>query len=219
MHCLRCGRFAPRSRLHFPLRNSGLVRKWTYAPTRSEENPIVCIERLERFEQLERFELCRFIVVETSTTRPTADKRLLFVRFLADLLDQRFTIPGTSIRIGLDPIIGLIPGIGDVLANITGSAILLIAAQFRLPKIVLLRMGLNVALNAIIGAIPVFGDIFSIWFRSNVKNAQLLERYAATESRRAGLRDWLFVAGIIGALILIVVGILVALAWMVRQLL
>jgi uncharacterized protein DUF4112 len=156
--------------------------------------------------------------METSRTRSTADKRLLFVRFLADLLDQRFIIPGTSIRIGLDPIIGLIPGIGDVLANITGSAILLIAAQFRLPKIVLLRMGLNVALNTIIGAIPVFGDIFSIWFRSNVKNAQLLERYAAREVRRAGLSDWLFVAGIVAALILIVVGILVALGWMIREL-
>ena len=156
--------------------------------------------------------------METSTTRATAAKRLLFVRFLADLLDQRFTIPGTSIRIGLDPILGLIPGIGDVLANTIGSAILVIAAQFRLPKIVLLRMGLNVALNTIIGAIPVFGDIFSIWFRSNVKNAQLLERYAATGVRRAGLSDWLFVAGIIAGLILIVVGILVALAWMVREL-
>jgi uncharacterized membrane protein len=79
-------------------------------------------------------------------------------------------------------------------------------------------MGLNVALNTIIGAIPVFGDIFSIWFRSNVKNAQLLERYAAREVRRAGLSDWLFVAGIVAALILIVVGILVALGWMIREL-
>jgi hypothetical protein len=156
--------------------------------------------------------------VESSAPRPTAAKRLSFVRFLADLLDQRFTIPGTSIRIGLDPILGLIPGVGDALANITGSAILLIAAQFRLPKIVLLRMGLNVALNAIIGAIPVFGDIFSIWFRSNVKNAQLLERYATTETPRAGPNDWLFVAGIIAGLVLLVLGILVGLAWLVRGL-
>lgn len=148
----------------------------------------------------------------------TAAKRLLFVRLLADLLDQRFTIPGTSIRIGLDPILGLIPGIGDALANITGSAILLIAAQFHLPKIVLLRMGLNVALNAIIGAVPVFGDIFSIWFRSNVKNAQLLEQYATTETPRAGPNDWLFVAGIIAGLLLLVLGILVGLAWLVREL-
>jgi Domain of unknown function (DUF4112) len=102
----------------------------------------------------------------------------MFAKFLAELLDQRFTIPGTSIRIGLDPIIGLIPGIGDTLANLAGSAILVIAAQLRLPKIVLLRMGWNIAVNTLIGAIPLVGDIFSIWFRSNVKNVQLLERYA-----------------------------------------
>jgi len=81
---------------------------------------------------------------------------------LAELLDQRFTIPGTSIRIGLDPIIGLIPGIGDTLANLAGSAILVIAAQLRLPKIVFLRMGWNIALNTLIGAIPLVGDIFPI---------------------------------------------------------
>ena len=157
--------------------------------------------------------------MDRSAPRPTVDKRILFVRFLADLLDQRFTIPGTSIRIGLDPIIGLIPGIGDAVANFAGSAILIVAAQFHLPKIVLLRMGLNVAINAIIGAIPVFGDIFSIWFRSNAKNAQLLEGYARTESRRAGLQDWLFVAGIIAGLLLIVLAILIGLAWLLRELL
>ncbi|HEV8343693.1 MAG TPA: DUF4112 domain-containing protein [Candidatus Binatia bacterium] len=153
-----------------------------------------------------------------ASPQPAAARRLLFARFLADLLDQRFTIPGTSIRIGLDPILGLIPGIGDAIANIAGSAILVIAARFHLPKIVLLRMGLNVAINAIIGAIPIFGDIFSIWFRSNAKNADLLERYAATEARRAGLNDWLFVAGIISAIVLLALGIIVGLAWLVGEL-
>jgi hypothetical protein len=145
----------------------------------------------------------------------TDANRLLFVRFLADLLDQRFTIPGTSIRVGLDPILGLIPGIGDALANIAGSAILVIAVQLNVPKIVLIRMGLNLAANALIGAIPVFGDIFSIWFRSNAKNADLLERYAGSETRRAGLEDWFFVAGIISAVVLIGFGIIVAVVWLV----
>jgi hypothetical protein len=153
-----------------------------------------------------------------ASVQPAATRRLLFARFLADLLDQRFTIPGTSIRIGLDPILGLIPGIGDAIANIAGSAILVIAARFHLPKIVLLRMGLNVAINAIIGAIPIFGDVFSIWFRSNAKNAELLERYAGMEARRAERNDWLFVAGIISAIVLLGLGIIVALAWLVREL-
>ena len=148
-----------------------------------------------------------------------AERQLSFAKFLADLLDQRFTIPGTSIRVGLDPILGLIPVIGDALANLTGSAILLIAAQLHLPKIVMLRMGLNIAFNAIIGAIPVFGDIFSIWFRSNLRNAQLLEHYAARDARRADPHDWLFVVGIIAALVLIVLAMLVGVLWLVRELL
>lgn len=147
-----------------------------------------------------------------------AAPRLAFARFLAELLDQRFTIPGTSIRIGLDPIIGLIPGIGDTLANLTGSAILLIGAQFNLPRIVLLRMALNVALNTVVGAIPFLGDLFSIWFRSNVRNAQLLERYATQHRQSAATADWLFVAAVIGGLLLLLIGVLVGLVWLVRQL-
>jgi Domain of unknown function (DUF4112) len=149
-----------------------------------------------------------------SLPRSTAS-RLHFVRFLADLLDQRFTIPGTSIRVGLDPILGLVPGIGDALANIAGSAILVIAVQLNVPKIVLMRMGLNLAANALIGAIPVFGDIFSIGFRSNAKNAELLERYVGSDARRAGLDDWLFVAGLISAVVLIGFGIIMAIIWLI----
>ena len=148
-----------------------------------------------------------------------AAPRLAFARFLAELLDQRFTIPGTSIRIGLDPIIGLIPGIGDALANLAGSAILLIGAKFNLPKIVLLRMALNIALNTLIGAIPFVGDLFSIWFRSNVRNAQLLERYASQHRQRAATTDWLFVIAVIGGLLLLLIGVLIGLAWLIRQLL
>ncbi|HEY7557920.1 MAG TPA: DUF4112 domain-containing protein [Candidatus Binatia bacterium] len=156
---------------------------------------------------------------EAGTPSQSTDrKRILFARFLADLLDQRFTIPGTSIRVGLDPILGLIPGIGDAIANIAGSAILLIAAQLNVPKIVLIRMGLNVAGNALIGAVPIFGDIFSIWFRSNARNADLLERYAATGTRRAGLNDWLFVIGIIAAVVLILIGTIAAIVWLIRSL-
>jgi hypothetical protein len=153
-----------------------------------------------------------------SRTASADRNKLLFVRFLADLLDQRFTIPGTSIRIGLDPILGLIPGIGDALANTAGAAILVIAAQLNVPKIVLVRMGSNLAANALIGAIPVFGDLFSIWFRSNAKNAALLERYAGSESRRAGFNDRLFVAGIIAAVVLVVSGILLGIVWLIRSL-
>jgi len=144
---------------------------------------------------------------------------LRFARLLADLLDQNFTIPGTDIRVGLDPILDLIPGAGDVIANLAGSLILVIAARLRVPKIVLARMGLNVALNALIGAIPVAGAVFSIWFRSNAMNAALLERYAAAEGRSATLSDWLFVVGVIALVVLIAGGAVAALVWLVRALL
>jgi Domain of unknown function (DUF4112) len=138
-------------------------------------------------------------------------------RFLADLLDQRFTIPGTSIRIGLDPLLGLIPGMGDVLANLAGSVILVIAAQYRVPKTVLLRMALNVAANALIGAIPGLGDLFSIWFRSNVRNARLLERALGEKPHAATLADWIVVVVVVLGLILMLLGVFAAIAWVVSR--
>jgi hypothetical protein len=144
--------------------------------------------------------------------------QLWFAKFLADLLDQRFTIPGTSIRIGLDPIISLIPGIGDLLANLTGSMILIIAAQLGVPKAVLARMGINIAINTLIGAIPIFGDIFSIWFRSNVRNVELLQRYLGRPTQRSEPRDWLFVIALIAGLLLLMGGIIVAGIWLFKQL-
>ena len=144
--------------------------------------------------------------------------RIRFARFLADLLDQRFTIPGTSIRIGLDPIISLIPGVGDLLASLAGSLILVISAQLGVPKIILLRMGMNVAANAVIGIIPIFGDVFSIWFRSNVKNVQLLERYLDGPSRRAVAGDWLAVIALLVGLVALLGGLVIAALWLFKQL-
>lgn len=158
--------------------------------------------------------------IERPINRRVIDERdaVWVARFLADLLDQRFTIPGTSIRIGLDPIISLIPGIGDLLANLTGSLILVIAAQLGVSKIVLVRMGLNIAINTVIGAVPIFGDIISIWFRSNVKNVALLERSLRGHTKRAALGDWLFVILLIVGLLVLMCGIVVAALWLFKQL-
>jgi len=144
--------------------------------------------------------------------------RLWLAKFLADLLDQRFRIPGTSIRFGFDPIIGLIPGIGDVIANLTGSLILLVAAQLGVPKVVLVRMGINVAINTLIGAIPIFGDVISIWYRSNVRNVALLQRYLGEQSKKAVVGDWLFVVALIVGLLALMAAILFAAVWMFKQL-
>jgi hypothetical protein len=165
-----------------------------------------------------------FTTFEYSGSRASASRldrqsAVRFARFLGDLLDQRFVIPGTDIRIGLDPIIGLIPGIGDLLANLAGSLILVIAAQLNVPRVVLARMGLNVAINALIGAVPFAGDVFSIWFRSNAMNAALLARYAAAERRRASAGDWLFVVGVVAAVLLIAGAAVAGIVWLLRAML
>ena len=106
----------------------------------------------------------------------------------------------------------VIPGFGDAVASLAGSMILFLAAQLHVPKIVLVRMSVNIALNGLIGSIPVFGDLFSVWFQSNVKNVELLERHVE-EERTSTLADWAFVIGLLLLIIGVFVGMLFALAW------
>jgi len=129
-----------------------------------------------------------------------------FADFIARLLDSVFVIPGTKIRVGLDPLLGLIPGLGDVISNLIGSSILVLATQLQVPKIILTRMAMNMGINTVIGAIPGLGDLFSVWFRSNEKNAQLLRRYTTQRGNRATPGDWIFVIGLILFLFLVVGG-------------
>ncbi|MDT3779284.1 DUF4112 domain-containing protein [Nitrospira sp. MA-1] len=138
-------------------------------------------------------------------------------KFLADLLDRRYSIPGTSIRIGLDPIIGLIPYVGDAIVSVAGAFILIVAAQSQLPKIVLIRMSLNIAINGMIGAIPILGDLFSIWFKSNVRNLDLLERYSARDRRLSTVGDWAFVVSLLLGIAFVVVGTVVGIIWLLRH--
>ena len=98
-------------------------------------------------------------------------------RRIADLLDTCIRIPGTNTTIGLDPIIGLIPGIGDAISTLMGSIILAEALQRGVPGWLLIRLGGNMLLNAAIGAIPIIGDLFSAWFKSNTKNHALLNAF------------------------------------------
>lgn len=170
------------------------------------------MNRRERIQSVAGFRLSK------SASHKPRPAVLLFARFLADLLDQRFTIPGTSIRIGLDPLVSLIPGIGDAVANIAGSAILLIGVQLGLPRVVLLRMGMNIAANTALGLIPVFGDIASIWFRSNVKNLELLEKYAGSETQPSTAKDWIFVVAVIGALLLLLIASLTGIIFLIKRL-
>ena len=93
-------------------------------------------------------------------------------------LDDLIAVPGTPVRVGLDPIIGLIPVVGDVVSGIVGAWVIGEAARFGVPRIVLGRMVVNLAVDLAIGAIPLLGDLFGVAFRSNTRNLALFRRHA-----------------------------------------
>jgi hypothetical protein len=127
-------------------------------------------------------------------------------RLIAWLLDDLIPVPGTKFRIGLDPIIGLIPGFGDSSTAVVSSMILLHGLRAGVPRIVLVRMALNVLINSLVGAIPGIGDLFSAFFKSNRRNVDLLDRHAGTETRASTAADWIFVGSLIGGLLLVAIG-------------
>ena len=150
--------------------------------------------------------------------RDQAREHLLAIAdILAKVLDTSIRIPGTSWSIGLDPLLGLIPGFGDVIANLIGTVILGIATRLQVPRIVLTRMSLNLLINGTVGAVPIVGDLFSVWFRSHARNAVLL-REAALKSDRETHADWFYVAGIIGGTVALLLLTIAFIIWLVYKL-
>lgn len=120
--------------------------------------------------------------------------------WLAGLMDSKFVIPGTKLRFGLDPIIGIIPIAGDLIGTAISVFIVLRCGKLKMPRIVLARMSINVILNALIGAIPMLGDVFSLWFRSNERNLDLARAYLAHPTWTTR-REWAAVLGLMGIVI------------------
>jgi len=109
------------------------------------------------------------------------------------LLDEAFRIPGTSFRFGIDGIIGLVPGLGDVLAGLLSLVIPLAAWMRGVPYVTLVRMAVNLGIGVLVGSIPVFGDIFDIAWKANRRNYRLLQLHLR-QPRRHTWRDWAFLA-------------------------
>ena len=128
--------------------------------------------------------------------------RLVALRRVAELLDSAFVLPGTTYRIGLDPIVGLVPWIGDLVSPLFTVVLLWQARDVRVPKIVLGRMMFNAAVDAIVGAVPFVGDLFDFGWKANQWNMALLERHAY-EEHPASLGDWAFVLAMIAIVILL----------------
>ena len=134
------------------------------------------------------------------------------MRRWARIFDSAFRIPGTQITFGIDPILGLFPGIGDLASPIFSLFLLWHGARLRVPKIVLARMVLNAAIDAGAGAIPVIGDLFDFAWKANAWNLALLEKHAMA-GQRASSADWLFVI-ICCAIVVLVALIPILLLWL-----
>lgn len=128
---------------------------------------------------------------------------------LALYLDGLFRIPGTGWRFGLDAIIGLIPNVGDTLTSFASFYILLAGVRYGVPKITLLRMAFNIGLDYVVGTIPFIGDAFDFVWKSNQQNLNLI-RTRATGKDKGTTSDYVFIFGIIGLLILLLIASIVA---------
>ena len=125
-------------------------------------------------------------------------------KWLALIMDDFLRVPRTKFRFGLDPLIGLLPGLGDTASAIVSALALVQAARRGIPRILLARM-----INELVGIVPGLGDAFSFWFKSNVRNYELVRRYtAAPDQSRRG--DWIFLIAVLGLLFVIVCAGLIA---------
>jgi hypothetical protein len=131
---------------------------------------------------------------------------------LARVLDDIFQIPGTNIRFGLDAIVGLIPGVGDLITGVSSFLIIFAAWERGVSRVTLARMVANVAIDTLVGSMPILGDLFDAAWKANRKNYNLLLRAEQQPSRKATLQDWLFlglmllaIAGLVAIPILIII--------------
>lgn len=124
---------------------------------------------------------------------------------LSHYLDGLFRIPGTGWRFGLDSLIGLIPNVGDTITSFASFYILLAGVRYGVPKITLLRMAFNIGLDYLVGTIPFIGDAFDFVWKANKQNMDLI-RTRATGKGNGTTSDYIFVFGIIGFLILLLIG-------------
>jgi hypothetical protein len=141
--------------------------------------------------------------------RPTSIQVERELEVFSQLMDNQFRLPILGWRFGLNAIIDLVPELGDIATTIVALYVLVSAVRYRVPKVTLLRMGLNIAIYFIGGLVPLVGDVFAIWWKPNIRNLNLLRRRAtvsAAEAKRGRASDWLFVALIAGGLLMLLFG-------------
>ena len=139
---------------------------------------------------------------------PTEETALAQLRGLSRIMDGAITIPGTGIRVGLDPILGfLLPVVGDWIGAATSGYIIVQGARLGVSRATLMRMAGNLAADLVVGSVPVLGDIFDLGFRANERNLALISTHMQSPERRRR-SDLAAVTGVIGV-IGVIVGLLV----------
>lgn len=141
------------------------------------------------------------------------DNRFKGLNRLAKLMDSQFTIPGTNIKFGLDALIGLVPGAGDLSTFAISGYMLILMAKNGASGFVLARMVLNILIDAIVGAIPLLGDIFDVAFKANNRNMRLMNQYYKQGRHRGSA--WKVIFPVLIILLLIIIGII----WLAYKLL
>ncbi|GAB4529523.1 MAG: hypothetical protein Tsb0014_11450 [Pleurocapsa sp.] len=139
------------------------------------------------------------------------------LRRLSQILDNAIPIPGTGYRIGLDPILGLLPGGGDTVAGALGAYIVVEAARMGLPRKVVWQMVGNIIFDSVVGIVPVLGDLFDVGWKANVRNIALLEKHLHLTPHNPK-SDRLFIIGLILLLALIIIGFATVTVMIIRWL-
>ncbi|ELZ89157.1 DUF4112 domain-containing protein [Haloferax sulfurifontis] len=160
-------------------------------------------------------------VVDFESAGVGDEETLARLRAVSFYLDEAFEIPGTNYRVGLDPILGLVPGIGDATASALSAYILVEAAMLGVPRATLARMLGNVVLDATVGSLPLVGDVFDAAWKANARNVRLLETRYDDASPAAAAADRRFLLAAVAAIALLLVAlgaatVLVAL-WVLGQ--
>ena len=154
------------------------------------------------------------LIPEVRTVDP---RRLDRLRRVGWLLDNSLPIPGTRFRLGIDQIVGLVPGIGDLVGGVLSLYIIIESARMGVPRSLLARMGWNVAVDTLVGEIPVLGDLFDIGFKANIRNLALLDGYLQHPAEvRRSTRG--FLALIVVGLVLLTAGAIALAVVLVRLL-
>jgi hypothetical protein len=148
--------------------------------------------------------------------RPPNPETLSALRRWAVLLDSAFRVPGTNIRFGLDAIVGLIPGIGDISTPVFAALLIVQGVRMRLPLVVQGRMVFNAAIDMLVGLVPILGDLVDVGWKANLRNLALLERHArpGVTPRRG---DYLFVGICLGLLAMIAILPVVLIIWLLSS--